>query len=184
VATGATRLTHDDDLRFPEDGRRHELIDGEHFVSPAPHLRHQAVVVRLTYEIESFLRRNRLGSLFVAPADVVFSKLDVVQPDLLFVSAARAEILDAHVAGAPDLAIEIVAPSNRRYDEVTKRDLYERTGVPEYWILDPETETVKVFRREGDRFARPLLLTRHDGDALESPQLPGLGIPLAAIFGG
>jgi Uma2 family endonuclease len=182
VAQGATKLTYDDYLLFPEDGKRHELIDGEHFVTPAPHTRHQRILLRLVYEMETFLRRQPLGTLLIAPADVVFSTLDVVQPDLLFVSAARSEIVDAFVAGAPNLAVEILSPSTRRHDEVTKRDLYDRAGVPEYWLLDPEAETVKVWLREGERFGRPRLLSLRDNDVLGSEQLPGLAIPVGALF--
>ena len=183
VAQGATKLTYDDYVRFPEDGKRHELIDGEHFVTPAPHPRHQRILIRLTYELERYLRGNPLGSLLIAPTDVVFTRHDVVQPDLLYISAARSAIVDANVQGAPDLAVEILSPSGRRYDELTKRDLYERAGVPEYWLVDPEAETVKVLRREGETFGRPRLLSTCDGDVLGSPQLPGLAIPLAALFG-
>jgi len=78
--------------------------------------------------------------------------------------------------------VEILSPSHRRYDEVTKRNLYEQAGVGEYWLVDPEAETVKVFRREGTRFGRPQLLSARDGDVLSSPLLPGLAISLAALF--
>jgi Uma2 family endonuclease len=182
MESSATKLTYDDYVLFPDDGKRHELIDGEHYMSPAPHARHQRVLVRLIYAFEGFLRDRRLGEILCAPTDVVFTRFDVVQPDLLYVSAARQGIVDAYVGGAPDLAVEILSPSNRRYDEVTKRDLYERTGVPEYWLVDPEVETVKVFRRDGDRFARPLLLSLHEGDVLTTPLLPGFELALAELF--
>ena len=182
VAQSATKLTHDDFLLFPDDGKRHELIDGEHFVSPSPQVPHQRVLLRLLYEIETFLRQSSLGQLMVAPMDVIFTRFDVVEPDLLYISRDRAHIVEDWVRGVPDLVVEILSPSNRRYDEVTKRDLYDRTGVPEYWLVDPEAEAVKVFRREGERFGRPQLLSMRDGDVLGSPQLPGLAIPLAALF--
>jgi Uma2 family endonuclease len=114
--------------------------------------------------------------------DVIFTRFDVVEPDLLYVSRGRSHILDKWVHGAPDAVVEILSPSNRRYDEVTKRDLYDRTGVPEYWIVDPDAETVKVFRRDGERFGRPQLLSMRDEDVLGSPQLPGLAIPFSALF--
>ena len=121
---------------------------------------------------------------FQLPLDVVLSPRDVVVPDLLFVSAERASILtEANVQAAPDLAIEILSPSSRRSDELRKRDLYERHGVREYWIVDPEAESVKVFRRgDAGRYTRPLLLTRHDADTLTTPLLPGLQLPLDGIF--
>ena len=182
VAQGATKLTHDDFLLFPDDGKRHELIDGEHFVSPAPNWRHQRVLVCLAFEIESFLRQHPLGRLMIAPMDVIFTRFDVVEPDLLYISRDRYHIIDNWVHDAPDLVVEILSPSNRRSDEVTKRDLYDRTGVPEYWIVDPDAETVKVFRRDGERFGRPQLLSTRENDVLGTPQLPGLAIPLAALF--
>ena len=185
MASGATKLTYEDFVLFPDDGKRHELIDGEHFVNPSPNRRHQAVLRRLTVLLEPLVRSGGLGEVFFAPFDVVFTRHDVVEPDLLFVSSARSAILtDANVQGAPDLVVEVLSPASRRQDEVLKRDLYERGGVAEYWIVDPEAETVKVFRRlaEGGRFGRPLLLTLHEGDALASPLLPGIELRLSALF--
>ncbi len=86
------------------------------------------------------------------------------------------------VAGAPDLVIEILSPSTRRRDELLKRDLYEARGVAEYWLIDPEAETVKVLRREGERFGRPRLLSLRDGDGLGTDLLPGLALGLATVF--
>jgi Uma2 family endonuclease len=121
--------------------------------------------------------------VFFAPVDIVLSWHDVVVPDLLFVSQARLAILEAkNVKGPPDLLVEIASPSNRRNDEVLKRDLYERRGVEEYWLVDPEAETVKVFRREGDRYGRPSLVSLRDADVIMTPLLPGFELPLATVF--
>lgn len=183
MAQSATKLTYDDLLLFPDDGKRHELIDGDHYVSPSPNVRHQRVLLRLVMAIQPFVREHRLGEVFFAPLDIVLSIHDVVEPDLLFVSAERAAIVGkANLSGAPDLVVEVLSPSNRRYDEVLKRELYERAGIQEYWLLDPEADTVKVFRRDGERFGRPLLFSRHDGDVLATPLLPGLEIPLEVVL--
>jgi Uma2 family endonuclease len=188
MATSASKLSYDDFVLFPDDGKRHELIDGEHFVTPSPNLRHQWILQNLNRALDSFVRERGLGRVFFAPLDVLFTFHDVVEPDLMFISTARREVLTAaNVQGAPDLVVEVVSPSSRRHDEVRKRDLYERGGVAEYWVVDPEAETVKVFRRGGDeptsgRFARPVLLTLRDGDTLTSPLLPGFELPLAAVF--
>jgi Uma2 family endonuclease len=184
MASNATKLTYEDFVLFPDDGKRHELIDGEHFVTPSPNRRHQRVLQNLNLVLVSFVRQRRLGEVFFAPFDVVFTRHDVVEPDLLYISAERSGVLtEANVQGAPDLVVEVLSPSSRRQDEVLKRDLYERGGVAEYWIVDPEAETVKAFRRgEDGRFGRALLLTLRDGDALSTPLLPGLEIPLPAIF--
>jgi Uma2 family endonuclease len=184
MAGSATKLTYEDFALFPDDGKRHELIDGEHYVTPSPNRRHQSVLQNLNLILSAFVRERRLGRVFFAPFDVVLTPVDVVEPDLLYISAERSDILTAaNVQGAPDLVVEVLSPTGRRQDEVLKRDLYERGGVSEYWIVDPEAETVKVFRR-GARglFGRPLLLTLRDGDTLSTPLLPGLEVSLAAVF--
>ena len=177
------RFTYEDYLDFPDDGRRHELIDGEHFVTPAPVRHHQRLAIRLTFALESWLRQHPVGELSVAPMDVILSDVDVVQPDLLFVSKERAEILGKWVHGAPDLVIEILSPSTRRVDEITKRRLYERVGVREYWIVDGEIEVVKIYRRHADgSFPRVLELSSEVGDSLDTPLLPGFALSLAELF--
>ena len=110
---------------------------------------------------------------------------DVVEPDLLFVATARLGIIgERNLRGAPDLLVEVLSPTTRRRDELLKRDRYERNGVPEYWLVDPEAETVKVYRRPaaGEPYGRPLLFAARDGEVLESTLLPGLRIDIATIF--
>lgn len=176
-------LSYEDYLRFPEDGHRHELIGGQHCVTPAPGTRHQRISGRLFGLLYVFLRQEPLGELLSAPYDVVLSSEDVVQPDLLFVSTARASILGDRLAqGAPDLLIEIVSESSRRTDEVYKRNLYERTGVAEYWVLDPEIETVKIYRRTAEGFGRPEILLGDLEDRISTPLLPGFSVALKEIF--
>ena len=183
VAQTATKLTYDDFVLFPDDGKRHELIDGEHFVSPSPNLRHQRVLRDFGFLLHRFVEANDLGEVFLAPLDVVFSIHDVVEPDIIFVSNARSSILTAaNLQGSPDLVVEVLSPSNRRYDEVKKRGLYERADVGEYWIVDPEADTVKIYRREGDGFGRPTWLSARDGDRLTSPLFPGLEIALPDLL--
>jgi len=144
-------------------------------VTPSPDTRHQTIVGALHLLVASFLQRRGIGRIFLAPFDVVLSDLDVVEPDLVYVSAERASIVTAkNVQGAPDLVIEVLSPSTRRTDEVTKRKLYDRVGVREYWIVDPELETIKVHRRSDHGFTRAAELTRDGGDVLATPLLPGL----------
>ena len=114
----------------------------------------------------------------------MFSHFDVVEPDLLYISNARArEVMTAkHVKGAPDLVVEIGSPGTRRRDETIKRRLYERSGVPEYWVIDPELDVIRVYRRDGDRFERPLELSLEAADVLTTPVLPGLEMPLTQVF--
>jgi Uma2 family endonuclease len=178
------KLTYDDFVLFPDDGKRHELIDGEHYVTPSPNLKHQKVSSNLYFLIRLWLESHPVGELFYAPFDVVFSRFDVVEPDLLYVSNARAkEILTpANVKGVPELVIEIGSPSTRKRDETIKRRLYERSGVSEYWVVNPDVDVIRVFSHDGDRFGQAHELSLDAGDVLTTPLLPGLDIPLARIF--
>jgi Uma2 family endonuclease len=178
-----SKWTYDDYLLFPEDGRRHEIIDGDHYATPSPNARHQRVSRKLLLALGNFLERHPLGEVYDAPFDVVLSETDVVQPDLLFVAAPRLSIItEKNVQGAPDLVVEIVSETTRRTDEIIKRKLYERCSVREYWIVDPELETANVYRLSEEGFGRASHLSREAGDALASPLLPGLSIPLASLF--
>jgi Uma2 family endonuclease len=178
------KLTYDDFVQFPDDGMRHELIDGEHYVTPSPNTKHQTLSINLTVLIGSWLERNPIGQLFHAPFDVVFSNFDVVEPDLLYLSNARAAdaLTPQHVRGVPELVIEIASPGTRKRDETVKRRLYERAGVSEYWVVDPEIDTVRVYRLEGEAFARVIELAADAGDIVTSALLPGLEIPLSRVF--
>jgi len=178
------RFTYDDYLQFPDDGQRHELIDGEHYVTASPNTRHQSIVLNLSVLVGSYLRVHRLGRAFTAPFDVVFSPFDVVEPDLLFVSTARlADVLTAaNVQGAPDLVVEIGSSSTRKRDETIKRRLYERFGVSEYWVIDPELDEIKVYRLVDGRYTRAAELALERDEVLESPLFPGLMLPLREIF--
>jgi Uma2 family endonuclease len=178
----STKWTYEDLLLIPEDGLRHEIIDGEHYVNASPILRHQQVSYRLVLAIGIYLEQHPLGELLFAPLDIVFSQHDVVEPDLMFISNERREIMTVkNIQGAPDLLVEILSQSNRRYDELTKHSLYERTGVGEYWIVDPARNIVRVFRRNAaGRYERAAELST--GDALTSPLFPTLEIRLDRIF--
>ena len=111
-------------------------------------------------------------------------RLDVVEPDLLYMSNERAVrvLTDANVKGAPELVVEIGSEGTRGRDETIKRRLYERAGVSEYWFVDPEIDVVRVYRRNAEGFARPVELRAEVGDALMTPLLPGLSLPLTGIF--
>jgi len=184
-ASRDTRLTYDDFLLFPDDGKRHEIIDGEHYVTPSPVKRHQLLVGRLFFEIERHLRRHAgMGQVFLSPFDVIFTKWDIVEPDLLFVAADQPEILtDKNVQGAPALVIEILSAGTRKVDQGVKLRLFEREGVREYWLVDPDHDRVKVFRRQPDQsFPAIADLAREQHDVLTTPLLPGLSIRLFELF--
>ena len=176
--------TYEDYLTLPEGGPfRYEIIDGELCMTPSPNTKHQKISRNILHFIDSFLRQNTVGEIFYAPYDVVFSQdpLQVAEPDLVFVSKARAAIItEKNIQGVPDLLIEILSPTTAANDRRVKRTLYERFGVPEYWIVDPEAETVQVFRLSDGRYGTCLEFRKED--ALDSPLLPGLSIPLSGVF--
>jgi Uma2 family endonuclease len=178
------KLTYEDYLYFPEDGRRHELIDGEHYVTAAPNLKHQTSALNLAGDLRNFVRPRDLGRVWMAPIDVVLSKFDVVQPDLLFVSKARLHLAagGANLQGAPDLVVEVLSPTTRRTDAITKRHLYEKFGVLEYWMVDPELETIEIYRLVEGTFRREAELSTEREDVLTTPLLPGLEIALNEVF--
>jgi Uma2 family endonuclease len=177
------RLTYRDYARIPEDGRRHEILDGEHYVTPAPFVPHQDLLVELTIRLGGFVKAHRLGKLLAAPTDVLLSPHDIVQPDLLFVSNERAAIVRSkNLLGAPDLVIEILSPSSRRLDKVLKLRAYERNGVQTYWLFDPFRKGVQTYLRTETGLRPQPFLSAAAGDVLTSPLLPGFELPLAEIF--
>lgn len=180
-----TRLTYDDLLEFPDDGRRHELIDGEHIVTPTPVTRHQRIVTRLARMIGNFLEDHpEHGEVFAASVDIVLSRHDAVVPDVVLIAGDQAEILgDKNVQGAPALMVEVISPGSRKRDAQTKRRLFEKRGVREYWLIDPELDLVQIYRRGGDGgFARAIELTAEDGGVLTTPLLPGCSVDLRTLF--
>ena len=186
MTTNPTHLkfTYEDYLGFPDDGNRHEIIDGEHYVTPAPLTKHQRISANLLGALHRYCSQTKAGLVLAAPTDVVFSKTDVVQPDLLFIANDRRHIVTReNIQGAPDLIIEILSDTTKGRDERTKRTLYERFQVKEYWIVDPELETVKVFRLRDGRYSVPDVLNTKEADSRLSPSvLPEFSIANGDIF--
>jgi Uma2 family endonuclease len=177
------KLTYEDYLLFPEDGLRHEIIDGEHYVTATPFFRHQNAVGELFLRLAVLTKSHDLGTVILSPFAVLLSQHDVLVPDLLFVRKENAErITEEGVQGPPDLAVEVLSKSTRRRDETLKLQRYETFGVREYWLADPVRKTVRVYRRQGDRLGLAADLSAVAGDCLTSPLLPGLEIVLAEVF--
>ncbi len=180
-----TRLTYEDFLLFPDDGQRHELIDGVHYVTPSPVLRHLQLLGRLYLAVGGFLEDHpEIGQAFLSPLDTVFSPWDVVEPDLVFVAADQLGILtEPNIQGAPALVVEILSPSTRKRDLGIKRQLFERGGVREYWLVDPKACDLTVYRRLPDgSFPRTAALSARDEATLTTPVLPGFTLSLAKLF--
>lgn len=140
-------VTWQDVQQMPDDGNRYEAIEGDLYMTPAPTPRHQILLLRFYDALAAVLREQHGGILLVAPVGVEFpSTGEGVQPDLMFVSDERRRIIrDTSVRGAPDLVVEILSPSTASHDRGPKRRLYERQGVREYWIVDPDENAVDVW---------------------------------------
>ena len=177
----STKLTYADYELFPDDGLRHEIIDGEHYVTASPITRHQRISLSLLHLIQSYLDTHQIGELFSAPFDVVLSFTDVVVPDLIYLSRDRAHLVTAkNLQGAPDLVVEILSPSTRPRDERLKRDLYERVGVEEYWLVDPDQDVVTIYRRSAGGFGPPVRV--ENGGTVTTPLLPAFELPLDRVL--
>lgn len=183
----AVRLTYDDLVTmFPdEDGVRRELIDGELLVTPSPFTRHQRLVHRLALSLGNHLEAHpEQGEVFAAPLDVVLTPFDVVEPDLLVVLGDQLEILtEKHVRGAPGLVIEVLSRGTRKRDETLKRSLFDRQGVREYWMIDPDRNQIAVHRRAADG-SFPAAATFEAGTAqsLTTHLLPGWSLSVDQLF--
>jgi Uma2 family endonuclease len=177
----ARKLTYADFLSFPEDGRRHELIDGAHYVTPAPVTVHQRLLGALYVALHQYLENHPIGEVFLSPIDVVLSDHDVVEPDLLLVLDDQSDLVtEKHLVGAPALVIEILSPTTRARDRGIKRRLFERTGVREYWLVDPRDAAIDVYRARQCELG--LESSFMAGDTLTSPLLPGFALELRSLF--
>ena len=183
-ATPGVKLTYDDFVLFPDDGQRHELIDGVHYVTPSPARKHQAIVWNLTVLIGNYLLEQPVGPriLGTVRCRVFRVRRRGTGPAVHLVRQTDEVLTTKHVRGAPDLVVEIGSPTTRKRDETIKRRLYERFGVSEYWVIDPDDESVYVYRRTGEVYARVAELTLERHDVLTTPLLAGLDLPLERIF--
>ena len=175
-----SRLTYEDYQKTSDD-KRYELLNGALTQPPAPNTAHQSVQAELGWRMARFIREGGLGRLFFAPTDVVLSRTDVVQPDLLFISSERVEIITpANIQGAPDLIVEIRSDSTAERDESFKRQLYANFGVKEYWLVDPEAATISILLLGESGYEEAATYTV--GQTLTSPMLDGLSINLDDLF--
>ncbi len=176
-------MTVADLAAMPEDGNRYEVIEGELFVSCAPGLTHQQISGNIHYLIRRYLEENTIGFVIATPG-LILTELSGVIPDLVFFRHERSQVIISgeRLTGAPDLVVEILSPGaeNIRRDRIAKRQLYERHGVAEYWMVDPEKRALEVYRLQSGTLE--LVATLKDDDELNSPFLPGFSCATAAIF--
>ena len=174
------RFNYGDYCLLPED-KQYDLIDGELYMAPAPSLRHQAVLRNLELLIWTFVKENNLGQVFFAPVDVILSEEDVVQPDLLFVVQERLGILtERGCEGPPDLVVEVLSPTTEQRDRELKRKVYAKFGVSEYWLVDPEVQSIEVMVLEAEDFSSPDIYLREG--SIVSRIIPQLSLAVSQVF--
>ena len=183
--TTTPRLTSADLEFFPlDDGKRYEIIEGELYVSEAPHAYHQDVCFRLCSKLDQWIGQSGNGRAFIAPG-VIFAEDDDVVPDIAWTSSSPlATILgpEGHLHAAPELIVEVLSPgaANEKRDREIKLNLYSRRGVHEYWIVDWTRRRIEVFRREEAQLK--LTAALGESDTLVTPLLPGFACPVADLF--
>lgn len=175
------RMTADEYFALGETRERYELVDGVVLMSPSPTPQHQNLIGRIYRLIAAYLDDNPIGQVFLQ-LDVHLGTGPrggdlVYRPDVMFLSHEKAARVGDRVAETPDLIVEVVSPSSRRFDLETKKDDYERAGVAEYWIIDPEQEQCLFYRLSDTGYAAASLAP----DSYESPVLAGFKLDVSRV---
>jgi Uma2 family endonuclease len=179
----AQRLWTYDEMvaELPETNLPVELWNGEIIMSPAPHPDHQRIVGSFYRALHEFVAKRDLGEVLFSPCDVVLTQKRVVQPDVLFISKARRSIIKNYIDGVPDLAMEVVSETSWQRDRIQKKALYEQFGLPEYWIVDPDAETIEVFVLTKDVFQLHSRTVR--SQVAKSKLIAGFGVSFKNLLG-
>ncbi len=172
------RATYEDYCRFPDDGKRYEILDGQIHLTPSPSTPHQYASKRLQRILEDYFETTPSRLVFDAPLDVILADDDVVQPDLLVVE--RTQISKRGIEGPPLVLVEILSPSRIDYDRLTKARRYAARAVPHYWIVDPAARTLQCFRLEAGGYV--LEVSGDDLTELTVPSFSGLTVPLSSLW--
>jgi Uma2 family endonuclease len=174
-------ITYDDYRSLPDDGQRYEIIDGELLMSPSPTSYHQIISINLFKALDGYVSKRNMGRVFYAPLDVVLSMKDVVQPDLMYISSDRLDIIaDNNIIEAPDLVIEIISEGTETTDRTRKKTLYEKYGVKEYWIVDPIEKMVEQLIRGSRGFE--MNASVEESQQLVSSVIEGFTLSLEEVF--
>lgn len=183
IASPARRYTYQELVaEMPESNQPCELWDGELIMSPAPSFRHQVIVGRFYRQLFEWASKHHLGEVVAGPIDMVLSPHRVAQPDVVFISRDRVNVIGRAIEGPVDLAAEVISLGDRNRDRIEKRDLYEQYGIKEYWLIDPEAKTVEVLHLEHGRYQ--LLMRCAPGHAASSKLLPGFAVAVDLLFEG
>jgi len=175
----AVKLTYKDYLQYPDDGKRHEIINGDHYMTPSPNSYHQYYSKKIVFQMENHLINTEQGVVFYAPLGVILSDNDIIQPDIIFVSYNNIQIIkEPGIFGSPDLVIEILSQSTRSRDKGLKMDIYAKYSIPEYWIVDSEEKIIFLYRLDGNKYKREQVSDK----TLSTISIPGFVLDLNDVF--
>jgi Uma2 family endonuclease len=176
--TAREKVTAEQFFGLPETNHIVELVDGEIIMSATPVTHHQRIILRTARHLEDIMPD---GEVFIAPLSVYLDDLNIPEPDVYWVSAANQSVVhEKHIFGVPDLIVEIFSPSTEKRDRKDKFELYERYGVREYWMIDPEPELLEVWVHENQRFTRLGIYT--PGETFASPTLGSKTVEVSRLF--
>lgn len=162
------------------EGPPQQLIGGEIIMSPSPNPIHQQIIVELTTLFQNYVSKYGSGYVYVSPIDVFLKENEVYQPDIIFISTERKNIIEEKIKGAPDLVVEVLSPSTAYYDLTHKKNIYEETGVKEFWVVDSEGKTVEIYENVNKTFI-PFSRARISG-IVTSKVLTELKIEIDKLF--
>lgn len=173
--------TYDELLaELPETNLHIELWDGEFIMSPSPSFFHQEIIARFHESLRNWVRDYDLGSVCQLPMDMILTQRNVFQPDVLFIAKERIHIIQDRVRGAADLVLEVISPGSRQRDRIGKRDLYEQHGIKEYWLIDPDAQTVEVLFLDSGEYR--LVGRWRPGESARSRLLEGFSLSVGDLF--
>jgi len=171
--------TYEDYAKLPE-GAPYQLIGGKLIMTPSPTVYHQYISTRIVKRLIDFVEEKGLGVVLHAPLDVYLEEKETYQPDIIYISRERSEIIEERIRGAPDLVVEILSPSTAYYDLRKKARVYARHGVKEYWVVDPLEESIEIYTNRDGTFE---LVQKAEGEgAASSILLEGFVVELKDIF--
>ncbi|QWK13523.1 MAG: Uma2 family endonuclease [Aquificota bacterium] len=174
------RYTIEDYERLPE-GSPYQLIEGELVMSPAPGYEHQETEKRFFIKLYELVEKTKKGKVFIAPFDVYLDQENAYQPDIVvLLEGSKAKISQKGIEGAPDIVVEILSPSTAYYDLTEKKEVYERSGVKEYWIVDPKRKTFEVYANSQEGFK---LISKAKEKGSVKSELLGIDLDLKEVFG-
>ena len=174
-------LNYHDYFLLPDDGKQYQLIEGELFMTPPPGFSHQKSVTQLTRILSQYLNKNPIGEVICAPYAVVLSDIHVVEPDLVYVSNAKKNLIkERGIFGSPDLVVEVLSKGNKKMDRTKKFKLYAQFKVPHCWIVDPIEKTMEVYELKKEEYQ---LITKKQGSETVKPTLfSGLEFSLKELW--